>query len=206
MFAIAHEANRPWRATAKAEPDSSDVSDAGLLKVIANGDRQAMRTLYMRHHAGIYRFVLRLSKNPSLAEDVVSEVFLDVWRQAGRFKGNSQVSTWLLAIARNKVLSGLRRRVDEPLDDDTAAMIEDPCDDPETVLGREDRGAIVQECLAHLSPNHREVLDLVYYHGKSVDEIAAIIGIPAGTVKTRVFYARDRLRKQLELAGIECGV
>ena len=81
-------------------------------------------------------------------------------------------------------------------------MIEDPADDPETVLDRKDRGAIVRECLAHLSCDHREVLDLVYYHGKSVDEIADIIGIPVGTVKTRMFYARDRLRKQLELAGL----
>jgi RNA polymerase sigma-70 factor (ECF subfamily) len=202
MFAIARDAIQLDRAGARAPSGSSDASDAALLKAVANGDRQAMRTLYMRHHVGVYRFVLRLSKNPSLSEDVVSDVFFDVWRQAGNFKGNSQVSTWLLAIARNKAFSALRRRVDEPLDNDTAAMIEDPADDPETVLDRKDRGAIVQECLAQLSSDHREVLNLVYYHGKSVDEIADIVGIPVGTVKTRVFYARDRLRKQLELAGL----
>jgi len=202
MFAIAYEANQLRRAAPRAQADPNEASDAGLLKAVANGDRQAMRTLYVRHHVGIYRFVLRLSKNPSLAEDLVSEVFLDVWRQARSFRGNSQVSTWLLAITRNKALSALRRRVDEALDDDMAAMIGDPADDPETVLDRKDRGAIVRECLAHLSSDHREVLDLVYYHGKSVDEIADIIGIPVGTVKTRMFYARDRLRKQLELAGL----
>jgi RNA polymerase sigma-70 factor (ECF subfamily) len=202
MFAIAREANQLQRAGARAQSESSDASDAALLKAVGNGNKQAMQTLYMRHHVGIYRFVLRLSKNHSLAEDVVSDVFLDVWRQAGSFKGNSQVSTWLLAITRNKALSALRRRVDEALDDDMAAMIGDPADDPETVLDRKDRGAIVRECLAHLSSDHREVLDLVYYHGKSVDEIADIIGIPVGTVKTRMFYARDRLRKQLELAGL----
>ncbi len=202
MFTIAYEADQLRRAAPRTQSDSSDASDSALLKAVANGDRQAMRALYVRHHVGIYRFVLRLSKNPSLAEDLVSEVFLDVWRQAGSFRGNSQVLTWLLAIARNKAFSALRRRLDDPLDDDTAAMIEDPSDDPETVLERKDRGAIVRECLAHLSSDHREVLDLVYYHGKSVDEIADIVGIPVGTVKTRVFYARDRLRKQLELAGL----
>jgi len=202
MFAIAYEANQLRRAAPRAQADPNEASDAGLLKAVANGDRQAMRTLYVRHHVGIYRLVLRLSKNPSLAEDLVSEVFLDVWRQARSFRGNSQVSTWLLAIARNKAFSALRRRVDEPLDDDTAAMIEDPADNPETALDRKDRSAIVQKCLAHLSSDHREVLDLVYYHGKSVDEIAEIVEIPVGTVKTRVFYARDRLRKQLELAGL----
>jgi RNA polymerase sigma-70 factor (ECF subfamily) len=132
-----------------------------------------------------------------------TEVFLDVWRQAESFKAKSLVSTWLLGIARYKALSALRRRSDEHLDDDALAMIEDPADDAETLVEKEDCRAIVQHCLAQLSPAHREVLDLVYYHEKSVNEAAEIVGIPANTVKTRMFYARTRMEKFLKLAGVD---
>ena len=107
-----------------------------------------------------------------------------------------------MAIAR-KALSAIRRRSDEHLDDDVLAMIEDPADDPETLVEKEDRRAIVQNCLAQLSPTHREVLDLVYYHEKSVNEAAEIVGIPANTVKTRMFYTRTRMEKFLKLAGVD---
>ena len=82
-------------------------------------------------------------------------------------------------------------------------MIVDPADDPETAAENRDRGAIIQRCLSGLSSIHREVLDLVYYHGKSVDEIARIFGLPVGTVKTRMFYARNHLRNSLKMAGID---
>ena len=95
-----------------------NVSDNALIKAIALGDRQAMELLYSRHNVRVYRFSLRITGNATLAEDIVSEVFLDVWRRADGFKANSQVSTWLLAIARNKSLSAVRRRVDAPLDDE----------------------------------------------------------------------------------------
>jgi len=162
-----------------------------------------MQMLYTRHNVRVYRFILRLIKNPSLAEDLVSEVFLDVWRQAEGFKAKSQVSTWLFAIARYKALSALRRRSDDHLDDDELAMIEDPADNPETLVEKEDRRAIIAHCLTQLSPAHREVLDLVYYHEKSVDEVAKIVGIAVNTVKTRMFYARNRMEKILKLAGVE---
>ncbi|HZO47328.1 MAG TPA: sigma-70 family RNA polymerase sigma factor, partial [Xanthobacteraceae bacterium] len=151
------------------------------------------------------RFVLRLVRDESVAEDLISEVFLDVWRQAGRFEGRSQVSTWLLAIARFKALSALRRRPDEELDDETAEAIEDPSDDPEVVLDKKDKSAAIRKCLEKLSAEHREIIDLVYYHEKSVEEVAQIVGIPENTVKTRMFYARKRLAELLKAAGIERG-
>jgi RNA polymerase sigma-70 factor (ECF subfamily) len=162
-----------------------------------------MHALYARHNVKVYRFILRLSGHPTLAEDLVSEVFLDVWRQAAAFRGRSQVSTWLLAIARNKTVSALRRRCDERLDEDALAMVEDPRDNPELAAEKEDRGAIVQHCLGRLSPNHREVVDLVYYHDKSVEETAQIVGIPVGTVKTRMFFARNKMKIFLAMAGLE---
>ena len=136
---------------------------------------------------------------------LISEVFLDVWRQAGRFEGRSAVSTWMLAIARFKALSALRRRPDEELDEETASAIEDPTDDPGTTLEKKDKGAMIRKCLVGLSADHREIIDLVYYHEKSVEEVAQIVGIPENTVKTRMFYARKRLAELLKAAGIERG-
>jgi RNA polymerase sigma-70 factor (ECF subfamily) len=132
-------------------------------------------------------------------------VFLDVWRQAGKFEGRSAVSTWLLAIARFKALSALRRRTDVELDDETAEAIEDSSDTPEVTLEKKDKSAVIRKCLEKLSAEHREIIDLVYYHEKSVEEVALIVGIPENTVKTRMFYARKRLADLLKASGIERG-
>jgi RNA polymerase sigma-70 factor (ECF subfamily) len=181
------------------------TSDDVLIGRIAGGDRLAMQVLFARHHVRVYRFVLRLVSNPTLAEDLISEVFLDVWRQANRFEGRAAVSTWLLAIARFKALSALRRRPDEELDEDKAAAIEDTSDDPETAMEKKDKGEILRKCMTSLSREHREIIDLVYYHEKSVEEVADILKIPENTVKTRMFYARKKLAELLKAAGVERG-
>src|SRR5438876_4177874 len=123
------------------------TSDEVLIGRIAAGDKLAMQVLFARHHVRVYRFVLRLVGEPSRAEDLISEVFLDVWRQADRFEARSQVSTWLLAIARYKALSALRRRPDEELDEEAAEAIEDPADDPEDTLAKKDKSAVIRKCL-----------------------------------------------------------
>jgi len=164
-----------------------------------------MQVLFARHQVRVYRFVLRLVGNQAVAEDLISEVFLDVWRQADRFEGRSAVSTWLLAIARFKALSLMRRKPDEELDEETAGAIEDRSDDPEVAVQKKDKSVALRKCLAVLSPEHREVIDLVYYHEKSVQEVAEIVGIPEATVKTRMFYARKRLSELLKTAGIDRG-
>ena len=181
------------------------TSDEVLIGRIANGDRLAMQVLYARHHVRVFRFVVRLVRDEATAEDLISEVFLDVWRQAGRFEGRSAVSTWMLAIARFKALSALRRRPDQELDEETAGAIEDPSDDPAAVLEKKDQSALLRKCLTGLSAEHREIIDLVYYHEKSVEEVAQIVGIPENTVKTRMFYARKRLAELVKAAGIDRG-
>ena len=181
------------------------TSDEVLIGRIAGGDRLAMQVLFARHHVRVFRFVVRLVKNESTAEDLISDVFLDVWRQAGRFEGRSAVSTWLLSIARFKALSALRRRPDEELDEETAGAIEDLSDDPEIALEKKDKSALIRKCLSGLSADHREIVDLVYYHEKSVEEVAEIVGIPENTVKTRMFYARKKLAELLKAEGIERG-
>jgi len=181
------------------------TSDEVLIARIAGGDRLAMQVLFARHHVRVYRFVLRLVRNDATAEDLISEVFLDVWRQAGKFEGRSQVSTWMLSIARFKALSVLRKRPEEELDEETAERIEDHADDPETTLAKKDKGAALRQCLSALSAEHREIIDLVYYHEKSVEEAAEIVGIPEATVKTRMFYARKKLSELLKEQGIDRG-
>ncbi len=181
------------------------TTDEVLIARIAGGDRLAMQVLFARHHVRVYRFVLRLVRNEATAEDLISEVFLDVWRQAGKFEGRSQVSTWMLSIARFKALSALRRRPEEELDDETAERIEDQSDDPETTLAKKDKGAQLRQALSKLSNEHREIVDLVYYHEKSVEEVAGIVGIPEATVKTRMFYARKKLSELLKEQGIDRG-
>jgi RNA polymerase sigma-70 factor (ECF subfamily) len=181
------------------------TSDEVLIGRIANGDRLAMQVLYARHHVRVFRFVIRIIRDEATAEDLISEVFLDVWRQAGRFQGRSSVSTWMLAMARFKALSALRHRQVEEFDEESTAAIADGADDPHTSLEKKDKGALIKRCLAGLSAQHREIIDLVYYHDKSVEEVAAILDIPESTVKTRMFYARKRLSELLKAEGIERG-
>ena len=190
--AVSDAASPPYAAA------SETSSDETLIGRIAGGDQLAMRTLFARHRVPVYRWLLRIVRDKTLAEDLVSDVFLDVWRQATSFKGRASVSTWLLAIARYKALSARRRRIDAELDARTASTIADPADDPEAALQKKKRSELLRDSLAQLSPEHGEVIDLVYYHGKSVKEVADIVGIAEATVKTRMFYARKKLA---ELVG-----
>ena len=133
------------------------------------------------------------------------EVFLDVWRHPGRLNGRFSVSTWLLAIARFKAFSSLGRRPDEELDEVATTKIEDQSDDPAIALEKRDKSALIQKCLMGLSAQHREVVDLVYYQEKPVEEVAEIVGLRENTVKTRMFYARKQLAELLRAAGVERG-
>ena len=203
MLAIT-EFSRQAVARTTQTMSAQDRSDEALVRAIAGGDKRAVQVLYDRHHLRVYRFILRFTNDASLAEDIVSEVFIGAWRRAGGFKSKSQVSTWLLAIARNKAISALNRHRDGQLDDAMASSIPDPTDGAEAIIEDQDRSAVIRKCLSQLSADHREVIDLVYYHEKSVEEVAEIIRVPAATVKTRMFYARKCLGKMLTASG--CGL
>jgi len=179
------------------------TSDETLLRSIAAGDRTAMQVIYSRHNLRVYRFILRIVRDASQAEDLTSQVFLDVWRTANQFEGRSQVSTWLLSIARFKALTALRQRRHEDIDQEDVLEIADVADTPEASLERATTSAILRACIGKLSAAHREIINLVYYHEKSVEEVGQILGIPQSTVKTRMFYARKQLAELLKLAGID---
>jgi len=190
-----------WVAALLAQPAAPETSsDEMLIRRIAEGDQLAMRTLFGRHRVPLYRWLLRLVGDEALAEDLLSDVFLDVWRQAAAFEARSSVSTWLLAIARYKALSARRRRPDAELDEKVASRVADPADDPEVALQKKTRAELLRHSLARLSPEHGEVIDLVYFHGKSVKEVAEIVGIAEATVKTRMFYARKKLAEMVKAA------
>jgi RNA polymerase sigma-70 factor (ECF subfamily) len=195
-------ARRGQTATAPSHAIGGESSsDETLIRRIAGRDKLAMQALFARYQVRVYRFALRIVRDETLAEDLISDVFLDVWRQAAQFEARATVSTWLLAIAKYKALSALRRRTEMELDSEMAATIPDPADNPEVAFQKKNSGEVLRQCLATLSPEHGQIIDLVYYHGKTVREVAEIVGIPEPTVKTRMFYARKRLAEQIKAAA-----
>ena len=193
----------PPAAESAGRPFLTTMPDEILIALIAAHDKNAMGILFTRHNVRVYRFLLRVLGDAATAEDLVSEVFLDIWRHAGRFEARSKVSTWILAIARFKASSARRRKPFERLDEGAAASVADTSDDPETALQNKKCSAILRDCLMRLSPEHREILDLIYYHGQSIAEAAQIVGVPENTVKTRAFHARKRIAQLMAVRGID---
>jgi RNA polymerase sigma-70 factor (ECF subfamily) len=185
-------------AIAAATGEYSDSSDEILIERIAAGDKLAIQVLFARHRTNVYRWLLRFVGNETVADDLLSDVFFDVWQQAGRFEGRAAVTTWLLSIARYKALSARRRRTEAELDETIETTVADSADNPAVALQRKSRNELVRAALMKLSPDHREIIDLVYYHEKSVEACALILNIPAATVKTRMFYARKKLAKLVQ--------
>jgi RNA polymerase sigma-70 factor (ECF subfamily) len=188
------------------QPSATAVaSDVALLAQVAGGDRLAMRNLYLRHERRVFRFVLRMLGDRCLTEDVLSEVFFEVWKKAEHFQGRSSVSTWLLGIARHKALTAAatKFRSFESLDGPAAISVADPTADQDAAMLEYERSVILHRCLEALSHEHREIIDLVYYQEMSIKQIADLLDIPENTVKTRMFYARKRLAALVEAAGSE---
>ena len=180
-----------------------DVSDEMLLRHVVEGDKAAMHIMFARHRERVFRFIQRIVRNPAIADDLVSQVFLDVWRSANRFEGRARVSTWLLSIARFKAISSRRERAHESIDQDDALGVADAEDTPDVVLERKETESILRACIDKLSPAHREIIDLFYYRENSTADVSELIGIPLATVKSRIFYARKQLAGILVSKGFE---
>ena len=198
-----HDHALPCAAATQRLSINQQMSDEALVRLIARGDKHAMQILFARYSVRTFRFLMRFVDSESLAEDLVSETFIDVWRHAGQYEARSLVSTWLLAIARHKALSALRRSSTDELDDGAAEFIEDRRDSPEVAMQMKERSTILLNCLKKVSPAHREIIDLVYYHERSIADVAKIIGVPQNTAKTRMFYARRGIAKLMAEKGIE---
>ena len=182
--------------------DVADTSDEMLIGYVAEGDKAAMRIIFIRHRTRLFRFVFRLIHNRESAEDIVSQVFLDVWRFAHRFEYRARVSTWLLSMARFKAINFMRRKTHQCIEQIDLVGAADTGDTPEAATDRGEVCRILRMCLEELSPAHRQVIDLFYYRDYSVSELSDRIGIPQATVKSRLFYARKHLARVLTRVGL----
>lgn len=202
MQCLAGGRARRRRATHATAIRTGAPTDGALIARIAAGDRDAMGMLYTRHHENIYRFAHRMVRSAQAAEDIAGDVFLDVWRSAGEFEQQCEVGTWLFAIARYKSIGVLRRSRTDQLDEEAMLLVEDEADDPETVLNKEETRSLLRACVTQLSPAHRSAIELVYFQDKSLHEAAEVSGAGRATMKTRLFYARERLAEMLSMQGV----
>ncbi len=172
------------------------------LRQTANGDRAAFERLFRAYEHRLYRFLLGLVRDPQTAEELTGDTMLDVWKGASRFRGQSKVSTWIFGIAHHKAIDALRRRTPEHIELRELAGVEDASPGPEAVALADSFRRGLADALGELTPEHRAVLELTFTNGCSQAEIAAIVGCPVNTVKTRVFYAKQQLRRIFERRGV----
>lgn len=174
----------------------SDVSDGELIRRVGSGDRSAFDALYRRYARPVFGLALRRLGDRGRAEDAVQETFASVWRAAGSYKPErGPGAPWLYAVARNAIVDNGRARREPPVEaPEEVAADEGPADRAESgwVAWR------VHRALAELPENERQVIELAYWGGRSQSEIADLLGIPLGTVKTRTRTGLSRLAAVLE--------
>lgn len=181
------------RRSTQDSPAAQD--DARLIERIARGDLRAFETLYRAYHPRLTRFLNNMLRRPQLVEEALNDTMMVVWKRPDKFNGTSKVSTWIFAVAYRTALKA-RSRVQDPVSDSEAP---EPVDEgtPEQDLGQRQVSAILVKAMDKLSPEHRAVLDLTYFHDIGYREIAEILGCPVGTVKTRMHHARKHLKARL---------
>ncbi len=173
-----------------------------LLERIGRADEAAFRELYRAFSRRLYAYVLRQLSDTAQAEEIVSDTLYEVWRQPAKFRGDAQFSTWLIGIARNKVLMAYRSRKPDAQHEDLADVAEIVASDEPgafEILAQAQRHEGVRHCMEKLSSEHRECVHLVFYEGMGLAEVAALQACPENTVKTRLFHARQKLKNCLKL-------
>ncbi|MEP6557349.1 MAG: sigma-70 family RNA polymerase sigma factor [Burkholderiales bacterium] len=172
-----------------------------LLARIAKEDQSAFKELYKAFSRKVFAYILNMVNDHARAEEILVDTMYEVWRQPQRFRGGAQFSTWLIGIARNKALMVYRaRRPDEVHGDldDIAETHASDTPDGFAQLAERQRAEGVKHCMERLSEEHRECMHLVFFEGMSVAEIADVQHCPEGTVKTRLFHARQKIKGCLE--------
>jgi len=181
-------------SVAREQPDAR--SDLRLIALVGEGDGEAFHELYRKYQSRLARFLSNLVRHPHLVEEVLDDTMMVVWERGGSFKGESKLSTWIFAIAYRKAMRAALRH-DEPVEDKEAEVRASGEASPEDEYGSSKVHGLLREAMAELSPEHRAVVDLTYFHELGYREIAEILGCPVDTVKTRMFYARRHLRRCL---------
>lgn len=177
-------------------------SDADLLRAIARGEEDALQALHTRYLRPVHGFCLRLVRDPAVAEEVAADVFFQAWRGAARFEGRSKPSTWLFGIAYHLAMNRVRGRRPPTVELDELAPLAGDDPTPADAAESGEAAARLHRALGALTPDHRAVLELTYAQGLSCGEAAEALGVPVNTVKTRMFYARQRLRELLPRLGV----
>lgn len=171
--------------------------DLELLHQISNQNKSAFETLYHKYHRRLFQFLFRILKETGETEESLNDVMFVVWQQAGSFKAQSKVSTWILGIAYRKALKRRERRkkLEDPVTDEMYAMLEDPdpAANPENWYASAEYSKQINNGINDLSIEHRSVVELTAL-GYSYKEISDIVECPENTVKTRMFYARRQLK------------
>lgn len=172
------------------------LDETTLIERIVQRDRAAFEALYRRYYPRLTRFVERMTRRPQIAGEVVNDTMWVVWRKAASYNGQSKVSTWIFSIAYRITLRTLGRQRD-PVDWEAPETPAPEESEPDQELMRRQDRHVLEKAMAQLSAEHRAAIELTYFHGCTCREIAQIVGCPVDTVKTRLFYARRRLRTLL---------
>ena len=175
--------------------NSVDDQARALLDLVAAGNQNAFEELYRLLSRRVYAFVRRMIENSEAADEIMVDTMYEVWRTAGRFRGDSRVTTWILGIARNKVLMAMRSNPKGQHEDieDFADILDSDTPDAFAVLAEKQTQEVIQRCMQRLSEKHRECVHLTHFEDMSMPEVAATLGIPEGTVKSRLSHARAQL-------------
>lgn len=182
----------------------SNEREVELLQLVAGGDRQAFQVLYLAYHRRLARFLTRLTRRFDVAEEIINDTLWVVWCKAGQFRGESQVSTWIMGIAYRRALKALKHQQSVATPSDR--LLEDQLPASDEPQRTQELHEWLDQALVHLPPEQRLVLEFTYYLGHSCAEIATIMDCPVNTVKTRMFHARRKLRDLLpKLAAPSAG-
>jgi RNA polymerase sigma-70 factor (ECF subfamily) len=171
-------------------------SEAQLLARISQGDKDALAQLYRVLEKPVFRFILSRLNDPFESADILHDVFIEVWRSAGRFEGRSKVKTWIFGIAYRKVIDLHRKRGRMQVSDDIPEAIDDS-PDAASCLAAGQEAAHVRYCMDRLKDDHRSAIAMAFYEDMTYGQIAEVSGVPEGTIKTRIFHAKKLLLRCL---------
>lgn len=173
------------------------TDDIAILTEIAAGNQQALAEFYRRYESRLHRFICSKMPDPHEAADLVNEVFLEVWHKAADFQQRSKVSTWLFSIAYFKTVDRLRKTRPETLTEETLDNLEDDSPASLACLIQVEQAEQVRHCVRTLKPDHRAVMELTFFEEMSYREIATVVNCPENTVKTRMYHAKQAMKKCL---------
>ncbi|MEH6469932.1 MAG: sigma-70 family RNA polymerase sigma factor [Halopseudomonas sp.] len=178
------------------------AEEVAWLHRIGNGDKAALGLLYQRFAPRIFRFVIRMMKDQAKAEELVNDVMMEVWKNAANFEGRSAASTWILGIARFRTLNAVRGKKLDTVELSQAPEAVDEQQDASQGKSHEQLRSLLRQTIARLSDEHREVVELTFFHGCSYKEVADILQCPENTVKTRMYHAKAKLKPWLTNLGL----